>query len=155
MLTWRRIVFVAQWFAAALLPVWWFVQPGAFNPGWAAVLMLFVAPILLVLLIVSSLVAVLARPGKPVAAVSGGYAIAAPLSWLFAFLLPLAMEGASDARSYPSAFELLGMPSAVAGALAGVFGILFLLGWIASLALCAVPRAAAGTAPAVAVSHSA
>lgn len=42
MRVWRKAVFIVQWFAVPLLPLWWVMQPGAFHGGWTAVLMMLV-----------------------------------------------------------------------------------------------------------------
>lgn len=141
MLILRHTVFVAGWFAAALLPIWWIVQPGAFSPGWIGLIMvMLISPVLMALLLGASLVALLARADKQIAAVSGGFAVAAPISWLIAFLVPLSLDGVGDSGSFPSSLELAGVPAEVTSVLEPTLMVLFLVSWAASLALSPFPR---------------
>lgn len=130
---WRSTVYRIQWIVPILIGVWWFLAPGAGIGGWATLMMLFVAPVLVVLLIVPAIVSVASRHNRSEGMVPKPYAIAAPVPWILLLVPPAALEGADDVRSYPSILENIGLPAAAAGPVAYSFLLGSFVAWIVCL----------------------
>lgn len=128
-----RIVFVLQWVAVVVLPVWWFYAPGAGNGGWAQVLMLVVAPLVGIVLAVPAIVATVNRNNRRTGTTSAMYAVAAPIMWFLAAVQPTVLSNSDDIRSYPSWMEVWGIPSGVAGLVGVVTFLLFLVVWVLAI----------------------
>lgn len=140
MSTWCRIVYVVQWPFAVLMPVWWFFQPGSFHPGTSMLLALIASPVLTLMMLLSGMIATAVRPNKEIHAVSRGYAILAPLSWLSGMGVPLTVAGGGSSGSFPSTFETFGANSDTVNAASMVLLVSFLVFWVAGLILAWLPR---------------
>jgi hypothetical protein len=116
----RRIVFFAQWPAAVLAPIWLFIAPGAFQPGWSAVLALITGPLLFIVMIVPAIICVSARTVRRSGMAPAVYAVLVVLLWIAVLVFGLAFPGSSDVKAYPSFLEGAGASADTADAVAAV-----------------------------------
>lgn len=137
MRAWQSIVFVVQWVMVVVLPVWWFGEPGSGTPGWSAVLMLLLGPLLAIGLVVPAIIATANRANRRARATAPAYAVVAPAAWLVAIAVPMGIDGADDMRSYPSVFATWGMPQGAEGPVLIVLGLV-LVGLLVAAAVLAI-----------------
>jgi hypothetical protein len=128
---WRQIVYGGQWLPTVLLPVWWFAAPGSFQPGWAAILMVFLAPLMFLMSLVPTLISSLNRANRAAGTVPSAYAITCIALWVLAFVFPATIDGASDAETFPSIASSMGMPWAASAT--PIIGILWFAAWIVAI----------------------
>jgi hypothetical protein len=110
-ITFQRIVFFAQWAAAVLAPFWLFASPGAFKGGWAVVLALFTAPLLLTAMIIPPIVCVATKRTRRSRTAPRVYSFLAVALWATVFLHGTSIESDSDIEHFPSWLENLGASS--------------------------------------------
>ena len=141
--TFRRIVFFAQWPAAFLAPIWLLVAPGAFQPGWAAVLATLTAPLLFLITIVPPIICVCVGNVRRSRMAPAAYSVLVAAMWVAVVVFGISFPGASDVRSYPSLIEHAGVSSDAADSIATV-SILAMIG----LSVAIIVAAAVGAAQA-------
>lgn len=96
----RRVVFWGQWVAAILLPLWLFAAPGAFNPGWMALLAFFTGPVVFTVILLCAIVTTTARPVRTSRTAPPWFSVFSLAFWTSILLWGAATEGVGDGMPY-------------------------------------------------------
>jgi hypothetical protein len=123
----QRIVFFAQWVAAFLAPFWLFASPGAFKGGWAVVLALFTAPLLLTAMIIPPIVCVAVTKTRRSMRAPAVYSFLAVALWATVFLHGTSIASDSDVEHFPSWLENAGVAPALSEVIFALTAILIAL----------------------------
>ncbi|WP_106815458.1 hypothetical protein [Microbacterium timonense] len=144
-----RFVFVAQWVAAVVLPVFFFLGRGLVGAelGWMAILGIVYGLAVVALLLVPPLLTLFDREGRRARATRFAYDIATFVMWGAILLASLTVPDAGDSGHVDSAFmNWFGLSyeasEAVFATAAGIIGLAYLATFV--LAIAGIVRGRAG-----------
>lgn len=130
-----RFAYIAQWWFAVLLPVFFFGGRVALGSGvgWLGLFGVFLVIPTVLIALVPSLVTRADRRVRAARATSSGYAISCIVGWAGGLLAVLGVQDAGDAESYRSTLMLLGSSAEASRVFMFIGLAVALLGWLVSL----------------------
>jgi len=131
-----RIVFVAQWVLALILPMFVFLGRGLLGAqlGWTAVIGAGYGAIITLLLIVPPILALIDPVARAARSVRGRYAFATVMIWTGAIVAGLSIPDSDDEGFLDSAVSAwFGMPYEVSIVIFGVASGVAMVAWVAAV----------------------
>jgi hypothetical protein len=129
MLGLRRVVFVLQWVAPFVIPVYTVVIAAK---GWTALLIVPMSFLAFLAMLANAIIATASKDLRGTRAVPPAYAVLSVLLWFVMLVFPLTASPSGGTAPGPSDLAGIGLDIYVTGALFEIFFVLGLGLWIAS-----------------------